>query len=102
MLLGLTLFFFSSVSFSMFQAVLEVHHGVYRQRPTILQRQQYVCLQLQFRSPLVEAIGKEQIVFPFPPQPPTSVSSGHIQHTPPYVFKQAPLFLRKLQLKVEF
>lgn len=33
---------------------------------TILQRQQYVCLQLQFRSPLVEAIGKEQIV---PPQP---------------------------------
>jgi hypothetical protein len=45
----------------MFLTVRGVHRGVYRQRPTILQRQQYVCLQLQFRSPLVEAIGKEQI-----------------------------------------
>jgi hypothetical protein len=78
---GLALFFVSSASFSMFPTVLEVHHGVYRQRPTILQRQQYVCLQLQFRSPLVEAIGKEQIVFPTPPTATNSSQFGPLFNT---------------------
>jgi len=43
-----------------------VHPAVYRQRPAIQQLQQDVCLQLQFRSPLVEAIGKRaNIPLPF-------------------------------------
>jgi len=52
--------------FSMFLTVRRVHRAVYRQRPAIQQLQQDVCLQLQFRSPLVEAIGKRaNIPLPF-------------------------------------
>jgi len=64
----------------MFLTVHGVHHGVYRQRPAIQQLQRDVCLQLQFRSPLVEAIGKRaNIPLPFPGR----VSLGPLTDAPP-------------------
>lgn len=90
--------------------VLEIHHGVYRKRRTgtILQGQKYVCVQLQFRSPLVEAIGKEQIASPSPAHARTHTYTHteavrvSIWHISPYVFMQAALFYWELHLKTKF
>jgi hypothetical protein len=83
----------SGVLFYVFLTVRGVHHGVYRQPPAIQQLQQYVCLQLQFRSPLVEAIGKRANI----PLPLLGlVSSGTQTHT---ILPTAALFCHELHIK---